>query len=280
MTLEANPEDLNEESAAGWLAAGVNRLSVGIQTFSPDALRWMHRTHDAEQAAGAIRVARKAGVGNVSLDLIYALPESVRREWTDDVRRAIALGPDHISVYGLTIEPRTPLGRWTARGDIRPQTDDRAAEEFLEADALLTAAGYEHYEVSNYAKPGRRSRHNSAYWLREPYLGLGPSAHSFDGESRRWNTPALAAWETALAEGNDPLAGEERLDAAQRAAEEAYLGLRTSDGMLLSVPRDKVAAQRWVEAGWATLTGDHVRLSPEGWLRLDTLVGTLESLLH
>lgn len=279
VTLEANPEDVDQAAAGQWLGAGVNRVSIGIQSFSPEVLAWMHRTHDAGQASRAIQAARAAGVANVSIDLIYALPDSLARRWSDDLDRAIELEPDHVSVYGLTIEPRTPLGRWTARGDVRPQADDMAAEEFLVADARLRAAGYEHYEVSNYARPGFRSRHNSAYWARVPYLGLGPSAHSFEGDVRRWSVPALAAWEAALARGEDPIEGQEEIRRAERAAEEAYLGLRTSDGMTVA-DADLDTVRRWVVEGWATLEGRHVRLTPEGWLRLDTLVGSLEPLLH
>lgn len=280
VTLEANPEDVATAAVEAWVAAGVNRLSIGIQSFAPGALSWMHRTHDAAQAAQAVRIARAAGVGNVSIDLIYALPDSISRNWDDDLDCALDLAPDHLSIYGLTVEPRTPLGRWAARGDVVPQTDDRAAEEFLMADARLRAAGYDHYEVSNYAKPGRRSRHNSAYWTRAPYVGFGPSAHSFTGGDRRWNARSLAAWEALLAAGEDPMEGAERLGDAERVAEETYLGLRTSAGLVLSSSGDVAAARRWADAGWATLEGHHVRLTAEGWLRLDALAGSLGAFLH
>jgi oxygen-independent coproporphyrinogen-3 oxidase len=163
---------------------------------------------------------------------------------------------------------------------VAPQTDDRAAEEVLAAHERLTAAGYEHYEVSNYARPGYRSRHNSAYWRRVPYIGIGPSAHSYDGVARRWNIAAYAAWEAALARGLDPAAGAEQLTAAERAAEEAYLGLRTDAGLTLTSAGDVATARTWVRAGWAMMTGDHVRFTPEGWLRLDALVGSLGPLSH
>lgn len=274
VTVEANPEDVGPESVVAWVAAGVNRLSIGIQSFSPDALAWMHRTHDSGQAAGAVKSARLAGIRNISVDLIYAVPASVRRSWRDDLERVLALEPDHVSVYGLTVEPHTPLGRWTARGAVTPRPADQAADEFLEAHEVLTAAGFEHYEVSNYARPGLRSRHNSAYWRRVPYLGLGPSAHSFDGAVRRWNVPAYAAWQAAVAAGDDPAEGEELLGDAERRAEEAYLGLRTDSGYEVTSDADLHRATTWAHEGWASVAGRHVRLTPEGWLRLDALAAS------
>lgn len=276
VTLEANPEDLSGEAVSAWLEAGVNRLSLGVQSFAAEALTWMHRTHDAGQAVQAVRTARSAGLSNVSIDLIYAIPDRISRSWADDLTKAIDLAPDHLSVYGLTVEPRTPLGKWTARGTEIAKDDDRSADEFLEASSRLRGAGFEHYEVSSYAQPGRRSRHNSAYWRRVPYLGLGPSAHSFDGTTRRWNTSALAAWEQQLAAGTDPTGGSEVLSDAQRAEEELYLALRTDGGATLS-GANLETARRWVRAGWAVESGGVVKLTPEGWLRLDALVGLLRS---
>ncbi len=276
VTIEANPEDVSQGSAAAWLAAGVNRLSLGVQSYAPASLEWMHRTHSSAQAVDAFNAARDAGFGDISLDLIYALPERLKRDWPADLDQAVALGPDHLSVYGLTVEPRTPLGRWAARGSEVPQTDDRAADEFLAADAALTAAGYEHYEVSSYAKAGRRSRHNSAYWRRVPYLGLGPSAHSFDGAERRWNVAAYAAWESTVSSGADPIAGAERLDDTQHAAETLYLQLRTDAGAELTSPRGAALAGQWVAEGWAVQEHGRTRLTPEGWLRLDALAASLD----
>ena len=274
-TLEANPEDITPEAAETWLQAGFNRLSVGVQTFSPGVLEWMHRTHAVEQSEAGVRAARSAGFENISVDLIYALPDRLGRDWGADVDRAIALEPDHLSVYGLTVEPRTPLGKWTARGSETPESDDRAADQFLEAHERLAAAGYKHYEVSSYARPGRRSRHNSAYWRRVPYLGLGPSAHSYDGVRRRWNTAAYAEWSALLDQGADPLGGTEELDATHVDAETLYLDLRTDTGAALTGRRLE-AAVSWASHGWAMIT-DRVRLTPEGWLRLDALVAELMS---
>ena len=274
VTMEANPEDVSKEAASAWVRAGVNRLSLGVQSFAPAALAWMHRTHDSAQAAAAVATVRSAGLKNVSIDLIYAIPDRIDRSWKADLARAIDLEPDHLSVYGLTVEPRTPLGKWTARGSEAAQDEDRSADEFLAGHARLVGAGFEHYEVSSYARAGRRSRHNTAYWRRVPYLGLGPSAHSFDGTTRRWNTSALAAWERELAEGLDPLGGQEALTGDQIAAELLYLGLRTDTGAEL-VGVNLEIARTWVSQGWATLDGALVRLTAEGWLRLDALAGAL-----
>ena len=274
VTLEANPEDFSAAAANGWRAAGVSRLSIGIQSFHGPVLDWMHRGHSPEGAAEAVRIARRAGIDNISIDLIFGLPERLGRNWADDLARAIDLGPDHISLYALTVEPRTPLGRWTARGAESAPSDDRQADEFMEAHEALEAAGWEHYEVSNYSRPGRRSRHNSAYWKRVPYIGLGPSAHSFDGLVRRWNTEAFAAWATQVRAGTDPVAGNEVVSDAQRRAELAYLGLRTDAGADLAAA-DLDRARAWAREGWAVVDGQHVRLTAAGWLRLDALAAQL-----
>ena len=273
VTIEANPEDVSAEDAQSWRDAGVNRVSLGVQSFDDNVLRWMHRTHDAAKAADAASVLEEAGF-DWSLDLIFALPREVERSWTDDLQRAIDLEPPHISAYGLTVEPHTPLVRWRERGEVHEADEERYEEEFLEADRVFTSAGYEHYEVSNYSRPGRRAAHNSAYWRRVPYIGLGPSAHSFDGSARRWNTREYAAWRERTLAGNDPVEGNETLDAEAVAIEEAYLGLRTSSGLALN-PANASAFDRWSQSGWAVVSDGIGRLTPQGWLRLDAIVGDL-----
>jgi oxygen-independent coproporphyrinogen-3 oxidase len=274
VTLEANPDDVTAHAVVAWKAAGVNRLSVGAQSFDPHALAWMHRTHSADQIERAVETAREGGIENISLDLIFALPESLGRDWRRDVERALSLHPDHVSLYGLTVEPATPLGRWRDRGDVIESPEERYESEFLEAHELLGAAGLEHYEVSSYARPGRRSRHNSSYWRRVPYAGVGPAAHSFDGIRRRWNVSAYAAWESALRGGSDPLGGEEVLTAEDELAERIYLGLRTGEGLLVESDMAQ-HVHPWVAAGWALLDGARMRLTPAGWLRLDALAASL-----
>jgi oxygen-independent coproporphyrinogen-3 oxidase len=274
VTLEVNPDDVTPDAARAWRAAGVTRASIGSQTFDPAALAWMRRGHSAEQVERAVADLRASGIDELSLDLIFALPDAVTRDWPADLGRALALAPTHLSLYGLTVEPGTPLGRWTARGDVREADEDRYADEFTAAHALLTAAGYEHYEVSNFARPGRRARHNSAYWRGVPYLGLGPSAHGFDGRRRRWNASAYAEWARTVAAGQDPIAGDEAIDGDAAAAEMVYLGLRTRDGLVLA-SGEAERTGRWVDAGWGELDGDRLRLTAAGWLRLDSLAADL-----
>lgn len=277
ITLEANPDDVDPASAKRWRQAGVNRVSLGIQSFDDNALRWMHRVHDAERAMSAYEDLRAAGFGNISVDLIFALPEVLGRSWEKDLARAIALSPDHISLYGLTIEHATPLSRWQDRGTFVPADEDRYAEEFLLAHRLTAAAGFEHYEVSNFAKSGRKSVHNAAYWSGVPFIGLGPSAHSFDGMNRSWSVRDFADWTAKLARGESIVAGSEELSEANRLAEKVYLGLRTRGGLKVT-GRDRLPAEEWERAGWAEIEGDTVRLTTEGWLRLDSLATALTGL--
>jgi oxygen-independent coproporphyrinogen III oxidase len=270
VTLEANPDDVTREAARGWRAAGVSRVSLGAQSFDPAVLGWMHRTHSAEQIGTAVATLRDAGIAELSLDLIFGLPAALGRNWRADLDQGLALRPDHLSLYGLTLEDHTPLARWTARGEVAPVDEDRYAAEFLQADAVMRQAGYEHYEVSNYALPGRQARHNSAYWRRAPFIGIGPSAHSGWGANRRWNLREWAAYERAMSAGESPVAGTERLDEEAVELEELYLGLRTREGISRDrLPQD--TAEAWIDAGWAAESGGRVRLTPEGWLRLDAL---------
>src|SRR6184192_3002358 len=255
VTAEANPEDLTPELARVWRRAGVNRVSLGAQSFDDRVLTWMHRSHDATRIATAVRTLRDAGFDNISLDLIFALPAELKRDWERDLELALSLGPDHLSLYGLTVEERTPLARWISRGAIAPPEDDRYAEEYLLAHVRLAAYGYHFYEVSNACRDGLRSRHNSAYWSGRAYLGLGPAAHSFDGRVRRWNLPAWEAYRRAVAARRPVVEAEEVLTDEQRELESLYLALRTAAGMPLAALSRPLppAAARWVERGWAEI---------------------------
>ena len=284
-TIEANPEDVTPETVRGWTRAGVNRLSLGAQSFDDAVLAWMHRTHRAERIGEAVRAARRGGIGNVSLDLIFALPEELRRDWRRDLDAAIRLEPDHVSLYGLTVEPGTALFRRQERGELAPCSEQRYADEYLHAHRRLAEAGFAFYEVSNAARAGREAVHNRAYWTLAPYLGAGPSAHSFDGVSRWWNEPAYARWLRLLAQGRAPVAGREILGDQQRRLERIYLGLRTVEGIVLEEPvaaAFRQAIGRWTAAGWAVVAEERangaterLRLTPQGWLRLDELVATI-----
>jgi oxygen-independent coproporphyrinogen-3 oxidase len=275
VTLEANPEDIDVATAKQWQAAGVNRLSIGSQSFDDAVLRWMHRTHDSAAIRSSVEAARAAGIDNYSLDLIFALPPEVQRSWERDVVQALALEPSHLSLYGLTVEPATPLARWRARGSATDAPEERYEAEFLHAHDALSSAGLEHYEVSNFGRPGKRAEHNSSYWSGVAYAGLGPSAHEFDGATRRWNVGPYADWQRRVAAGFDPLEGAEQLNEGNRVAEQVYLGLRTDRGLRLS-GTEFSRVERWIAAGWGILTGDdRLVLTPLGWLRLDTLAADL-----
>ena len=274
ITIEANPDDINDIAVAKWMAAGVNRVSLGAQSFDDSALEWMHRTHDAAQISRAVETLKRGGIKNISLDLIFSLPENLGRLWRNDLEHAIDLEPTHLSLYGLTVEPHTPIGRWADRGQVVEGEEERYEEEFLTAHQTMTEAGFEHYEVSNFSLSGKQSRHNSAYWTGVPYLAAGPSAHSFDGATRRWNVAAYAEWVRRLDKNELVLAGEEALTDDNKTAEEIYLGLRTTRGLLVTneeLPRVQV----WERSGWATIADNVVRLTPLGWLRLDSLAADL-----
>jgi oxygen-independent coproporphyrinogen III oxidase len=272
-TAEANPESFTLDLARDWREAGVNRVSLGVQTFHEPALRWMGRMHGAEGPARAMAAARSAGFENVSVDLIFGLPSRLGRDWSDDLDRALALEPGHVSLYGLTAEQATPLGRWVREGRESLAGEDRYAEEYLLAHERLTAAGFEHYEVSNFGLPGLRSRHNFAYWTGVSYAALGPGAHGFHPPVRRWNLRGWEAYRDAVAAGELPLEGEERVAAEEIALERVWLALRTDVGYPLAEasPSQRSLAQSWSSRGLATLDGGTLRLTAEGWLLLDRL---------
>ncbi len=277
-TVEANPESFTAPLAEEWLAAGVNRLSFGAQSFDPEVLRWMGRLHGPDGPAHAVAAARSAGFGNIGLDLIFGLPTRLRRDWDADLDRALDLSPDHVALYGLTAEPATPLGRWVRDGRETLPPDDTYEAEYLRAAERLTAAGFEHYEVSNFARPGRVSRHNGAYWTGAPYLGLGPGAHSFDPPHRWWNVRDWDEYRRRTLAGQLPTEGEEQVNEQLRALERTWLGLRTTAGLSNLSTRQATAVRSWAEAGWAELADDVVRLTPKGWLLLDRLAVELDAL--
>jgi len=274
VTVEANPEDLDTATVARWRDAGVNRVSLGVQSFDPDVLQWMHRTHDVASAYRAIDALAAGGIDNWSLDLIYALPAEVPRDWSRDLTLALELAPPHLSAYGLTIEDATPLARWRSRGEVHEATEDRFERDFLEAHDRLAGAGYLHYEVSNWGRPGRESRHNSSYWRNVPYLGIGPGAHGFDGRARRWNEREYARWRSIVTRGEDPIAGREDLSPGEQSLEAIYVGLRTTRGLAVTA-HDRILTDRWGAEGWGERHDDRFVLTPLGWLRLDALVAAL-----
>jgi oxygen-independent coproporphyrinogen-3 oxidase len=234
ITMEANPGTVDQEQLATFRAAGVNRLSLGVQSFHDPMLITLGRIHSATEAKEAFQAARAAGFANIGIDLIHALPGQNLIQWRNELEQAVQLAPEHISVYGLTVEEGTPFA--TRYGDDSPllPDEDMSATMFEEADDLLTAAGYEHYEIANYALPGRRSGHNSGYWRRDGYLGLGAGAHSFlrKGYGVRFGNPAhLDAYAGAIAQGSLPHKIEQPLTRQDAMAEFMFLGLRMADGI-------------------------------------------------
>jgi oxygen-independent coproporphyrinogen-3 oxidase len=280
-TSEANPESFTDDVARAWRAAGVNRLSLGVQSFQDAVLRWMGRMHGAEGAEAAVDRARRYGLGNTSIDLIFALPEGVERDWSHDLERALALEVPHISLYGLTVEAGTPLARAVQEGREHPADETRYREEYLEASERLARAGYLHYEVSNFARPGHESRHNQVYWSGEPYLGLGNGAHSYLHPLRRWNLRDWSAYEGRARQGFLPVQEQEVLDASATRLEKIWLGLRTEAGFPVQdlAPAGRAMVEGWVARSWAVLGDAAVRLTPEGWLLLDRLSVELDAVL-
>jgi oxygen-independent coproporphyrinogen-3 oxidase len=282
-TAEANPESFTDDVARAWRRAGVNRLSLGTQSFQEPVLRWMGRLHGARGSEQAVARARRVGFDRVSVDLIFGLPPALERDWDLDLDRVVALDVGHVSLYGLTAEPATPLGRDVGSGRVAMPPDERYAEQYLRAHERLSAEGYHAYEVSNFARSGHASRHNRAYWEGRPYLGLGNSAHGFLPPERRWNLREWDAYAGAVAAGEVPLADRERVTGAAARLETLWLGLRTDRGVSLaslSTAAARALARTWVQRGLARDEEARLRLTPEGWLLLDRLAVELDDALE
>ena len=280
-TVEANPDDATAERFAAWRAAGVNRVSIGIQSFDPARLEFLGRIHSGERAIEAALLAAETGFADLSVDLMFNLAVEGRgRAWARDLETAFALPISHLSLYGLTIEPGTGFAARRNAGARLTVDDEAYAAEYRAACRAARAAGFEHYEVSSFGLPGSRSRHNSAYWSGAGYLGLGPAAHSFDGRRRWANVSSLTGWAEALATGEDPREFVETLEEEQRALETLYLGLRTAEG----VPRDHPAlrspdAARFVDGlvtdGLCRVERDTLACTERGFLVLDAILDHL-----
>lgn len=275
-TAEANPESIDGALARDWRQAGIGRVSLGVQTFHPPALRWMGRLHGPDGAARAVEAVRAAGIDDVSLDLIFALPSRLGRDFGQDLDRVLGLEPTHVSLYGLAAEPGAHLGRRVAEGrETLPDEESYAAEYGIAVDRL-TRAGFEHYEVSNFARSGRRSRHNAAYWTGADYLGLGPGAHSFVAGERWWNERDWLTWSRRLAAGGLPVEGRERLEPDAARLERIWLGLRHDGGWSGRIgPAQARLLDDWEGRGLLA-SRDPVRLTPDGWLLLDRLAVDLD----
>ena len=284
VTLEGNPDDITAEKLQGWKALGINRLSVGIQSFFEEELRWMNRAHNADQAHQCIENIRQAGFDNFTIDLIYGSPLLTDEQWEQNVQRAIAYAVPHLSCYALTVEERTPLHKQINLQQKQDVDNDKQARQFLLLMQWLRAAGYEHYEVSNFARPGYRSRHNSSYWKGEKYVGIGPSAHSYNGNSRSWNIANNNAYIHAIEEGRIP-AEIEVLTDVQRLNEYLMISLRTMEGINVNEVEkqwgySKAAfiekeLQRFTNSRLVLQKDRHYSLTDEGMLMADGIASDL-----
>lgn len=232
ITLETNPDDITAEKLSNWKEAGINRLSIGIQSFREADLRWMNRAHNAVQAKQCIELAIEAGFTNLTIDLIYGTPGLTNEDWQQNIETALSLQVPHLSCYALTVEPRTALAKKIATQQLAAVDPDIQEKHFRILTTRLQQSGFEQYEISNFALPGFRSRHNSSYWQGKPYLGIGPSAHSFNGRSRQWNIANNALYLASLEKDALPFE-EEVLTETQRLNEYIMLSLRTIEGLSL-----------------------------------------------
>ena len=230
ITLEANPDDISAPQLAAWKSMGINRLSIGVQSFFEEDLKWMNRAHTAEQSFNSIMLAQQAGFNNLTIDLIYGSPGLSDEKWQQNVKRAIDFKIPHLSCYALTVEPKTALHSLIAKNKMQDTDPEQQARQFMQLMSWLEDAGYEHYEISNFSIPGKRSRHNTSYWQGKPYYGFGPSAHSFNGtDTRSWNIANNALYVQSLSENIIP-AEKECLTKVQRLNEYIMTSLRTCEG--------------------------------------------------
>lgn len=284
ITLEANPDDITPEQLAGWKALGINRLSIGIQSFRDEDLVWMNRVHHSNQAKKAIELAQTAGFQNLTIDLIYGVPGMNNEAWKQNIQTAAELGIPHLSCYALTVEPGTALDKLVTRNKKENADAGLAAEHFEILVAETAAAGFEQYEISNFAQPGYRSRHNSSYWQGVHYLGLGPSAHSFNGISRQWNVSNNIKYIRSLQE-NKLLFEQEILTAEQQQNEYIMTSLRTIEGMNMNYieqhfgtahcERIIKAAQKYIQTGKMIFIQNQLQLTPAGRFFADGLAADL-----
>jgi len=284
ITLEANPDDLASSKLFDLKKIGINRLSIGIQSFDDAMLKLLNRAHDSTMAVSSFENARDAGFENISIDLMYALPGQDLKDWKKNIDRALNLNPDHISAYSLTIEEKTVFGKWAASKKIKTRSDDASAQELLLLIDELEDGGFDHYEVSNFSKPGYISKHNSSYWKGEKYLGIGPSAHSYNVISRQYNISNNHLYCKGLESGQIP-ATIETLSREDKINDFLLTSLRTSWGTdlkkllnehrydLLTIHANYV--QKLIENGYASLTNETLILTKSGRLLADKIASDL-----
>jgi oxygen-independent coproporphyrinogen-3 oxidase len=281
ITLEVSPENVTEASASAWAACGVNRISMGVQSMVTEELRAVGRMHDADTVRRAFAALRSAGIEDVSVDLIAGLPLQTAESWRASLESLLELRPAHFSVYMLEVDEDSRLGRELLEGGSRYRaaaspSEEQAANFYCAAVEMLRTEGYEHYEISNFARPGFESRHNLKYWSNAPYFGFGVDAHSYDGERRWANTDSLDSYLDKMARGESPVVECKTLDQRQQLEERLFLGLRRRDGVSLAQLHDEFALdvlrqyngsiQEFAEAGWIERDGDRLRLTDRGVL--------------
>ncbi len=286
ITLEANPDDIVAGKPEAWKAAGVNRLSIGIQSFFEEDLRWMNRAHTAAQAVSAVRFARDAGFSNITIDLIYGTPGLSDENWVENINTAIALHIPHLSCYALTVEPKTALDKMIRTNKTAAVDAEQQARHFALLTAALGNAGFEQYEISNFAQPGFRSRHNSSYWQGAPYLGLGPAAHSFNRNSRQWNISNNSLYIQSIKRGMIPFE-KEILTPVQQLNEYIMTSLRTIEGLNLQQVavnwgHSKArylseAARKHLDGGYLFQNGTILQLTAKGKFLADGIAADLFS---
>jgi len=285
--LEANPEDVSDASAERWVRLGVDVVSLGVQSLDDGALRYLGRRHDSAGAVAAYETLRRAGFGTVSVDLIFGLEDDDAIAWQRQLAEVVELRPDHISCYQLTFHEGTVFGRRLADGRLSTLDVDREADLFVLTHRVLGDAGYEAYEVPNFALgPEHSSRHNQKYWRHQPYLGIGPSAHSFRGRRRWWNRRKLRLWQAAVERGERPIEGEENLCSAELALEAVMLGMRTATGIDLADVRDRYGIdladtnqgviERLQSQGLVRVEGTRVAPTLGGMAMADTVARSFE----
>ncbi|MBP5338837.1 MAG: radical SAM family heme chaperone HemW [Prevotella sp.] len=280
VTIECNPDDVTTDFAKLLSQLPVNRVSMGVQTFNEQRLRFLCRRHTAAQAVEAVTRLRSIGIDNVSIDLMYGFPEETLAEWNSDIDQALRLDVEHISAYALTYEEGTPLWKMLQRGQVSEIDEDMSRQMYYGLCDRLEENGYEHYEISNFARPGRRSRHNSGYWNQTSYIGLGAAAHSYDGKCRRWNVSDFVAYIEGVENGCAPYDSEE-IDNITRYNEMVMTALRTADGL----PLNSLAAEqrtycldnarRYIENGLLSLEADRLRLTRCGLFVSDMIMTDL-----
>ncbi|MEO6167490.1 MAG: radical SAM family heme chaperone HemW [Chitinophagales bacterium] len=278
VTLEANPDDLTEEKISGLIQLPINRLSIGIQSFSDADLKWMNRAHNSLQAIQSVKASQDAGFKNISIDLMYGLPESTSTQWNENLTKAFALNVQHLSCYCLTIEPRTALAHFISSGKTKPVDEEQSAQQFEKLQEQVKEHEWKQYEISNFAcDESHVSQHNTSYWQGKKYLGLGPSAHSFDGTSRQWNISNNHQYIAAIENGNCPME-KEVLTPVQRMNERIMTELRTMWGLRISDFEVEVAdvlrgsSSQFLDSGLAEMNNDILILTDKGKLIADRII--------